>query len=116
MSNAYDTSRGNSRDRQRRRAWLLEAYRADVDVFDGSYPGTVRKDVMGVLSVPRGQGDPACRCYQCGVLLILEALTVDRIVPGCLGGTYKRSNIRPSCASCAGKQGGELSAQLRDKG
>ncbi len=111
MSNAYDTSRGNSRDRQRRRVWLLETYRADVDVDSFQREGDAR-----LFGIKLGMGEPACRCYRCGVLLILETLTVDRIVPGCKGGTYRRNNIRPSCASCAGRQGGELSAQLRDKG
>lgn len=70
--------RGNTRDRAARRKWLLETFRADVDFH----------------------GEPACRCYRCGVLLVESTITVDRIVPGCQGGTYRRNNIRPACSVC----------------
>lgn len=95
-------ARGSARDRAARRAWLMTAYQADV-------PGL-------------------CRCFRCGVLLfnpddypgaewiwtlvatvqaqIARPLTVDRIVPGCQGGTYRRSNIRPACAACNSSTGG----------
>jgi hypothetical protein len=101
MSNAYDSTRGNVTDRQRRRAWLLETYRADVDWFDFGHGSTTH-------GVPIGMGVPACRCYRCGKMLTIETLTVDRIIPGCKGGTYRRNNIRPSCSDCANRQGGEL--------
>jgi 5-methylcytosine-specific restriction endonuclease McrA len=67
-------SRGNTTQRKARRAWLLEVYAADV-------PGS-------------------CRCYRCGVLLTESTVTVDRIVPGCKGGKYERTNIRPACGPC----------------
>lgn len=102
MSNAYDSTRGNTTDRDRRRKWLLETYRADADVWPSSGE-----------AVLFGTAEPACRCYRCGKLLTLETLTVDRIIPGCKGGTYRRNNIRPSCSDCANKQGGELSAENR---
>ncbi len=70
--------RGSTRDRRARRKWLLETFRADVD----------------------HQGEPACRCYRCGQLLVESTITVDRIVPGCQGGTYRRNNIRPCCGPC----------------
>lgn len=66
--------RGNTTDRRNRRKWLAETYASDV-------PGH-------------------CRCYRCGVLLTQETLTVDRIIPGALGGTYVRNNIRPCCGAC----------------
>lgn len=44
--------------------------------------------------------EPACRCYRCGELLTESTVTVDRIVPGCRGGTYRRNNIRPACLQC----------------
>lgn len=47
-----------------------------------------------------------CRCYRCGHLLTLETMTVDRIVPGCQGGTYRRTNIRPACSGCNSTTGG----------
>lgn len=72
--------RGNTRDRARRRAWLLKTYESDVPGF--------------------------CRCYRCGGLLSENTLTVDRIVPGCKGGRYVRKNIRPACAKCNSETGG----------
>jgi hypothetical protein len=54
-----------------------------VDVFSGEHGGESFWDKDGVLAAPLGQGDPACRCYRCGRLLVLEVLTVDRILPGC---------------------------------
>ena len=38
--------------------------------------------------------------------LLAYALTIDRIVPGCRGGTYRRNNIRPACAGCNSETGG----------
>lgn len=100
-------SSGSAEDRRRRRAWLVETYRADVDVYDG-VPRWDRPtwDRYGVLAVPLGEGKPACRCFRCGRLLTVETLTVDRIIPGCQGGTYRRNNIRPECSECASKRGG----------
>lgn len=51
---------------------------------------------------------PACRCYRCGDLLTADTVTVDRIIPGCKGGTYRRNNIRPACGSCNSETGGSL--------
>jgi 5-methylcytosine-specific restriction endonuclease McrA len=75
-------ARGSSESRRRRRAWLVRTYAADV-------PGW-------------------CRCYRCGQLLDVTTVTVDRIVPGCLGGRYMRENIRPACARCNSETGGAL--------
>lgn len=79
--------------------WLLEVYASDM-------PGY-------------------CRCYRCGSLLFnpddaavansqhaedagAYPLTVDRITPGCQGGTYRRTNIRPACGPCNSETGGAL--------
>jgi hypothetical protein len=35
-------------------------------------------------------------------------LTIDRIIPGCAGGTYARNNIRPACGPCNSETGGAL--------
>lgn len=118
MSNAYDSTRGNTTDRQRRKAWLIETYAADYAI---AIPA--RFTVELVIPVDRIDqyrldGDTVhrcCRCYRCGKLLTLETVTVDRIVPGCKGGTYRRNNIRPSCSDCANKQGAELSAETRNQ-
>lgn len=75
-------ARGNSADRRARRLYLLRVYASNK-------PGR-------------------CRCYRCGVLLDENTITVDRIVPGCLGGRYVRENIRPACARCNSETGGAL--------
>lgn len=80
-------ARGNTKDRARRRRWLLETYAADV-------PGH-------------------CRCYRCGALLTEGTLTVDRIIPGALGGKYTRDNIRPACSACNTETGSALGVQRR---
>lgn len=93
--------RGSSYSRRRRREWLIETYRADMDwALAGEYLNTV------VIGVPLGLGVPACRCYRCGQLLTAITLTVDRIIPGCQGGTYRRTNIRPACPDCNSETGG----------
>jgi len=98
-------ARGGSEQRRRRREWLVATYRADVDLvvipglpvsLGGSAPYTV----------------PACRCYRCGVLMTVDDVTADRIVPGAHGGTYRRSNIRPACGTCNSSTG----ATVRRKG
>lgn len=90
--------RGNTEDRRRRREWLVETYRANVDAL-------VAQSGLLVVTVP------ACRCYRCGVLLTVDSVTVDRIIPGCKGGTYRRNNIRPACADCNSETGGALTGQ-----
>jgi hypothetical protein len=74
-------ARGNSGDRAARRQWLVTTWASDGE------PGT-------------------CRCYRCGRLLTVDIVTVDRIIPGCLGGTYRRNNIRPACGKCNSSTGG----------
>lgn len=76
-------ARGSSQDRARRRAYLLRVYESN-----------------------RGAG--TCRCYRCGRVLTADTVTVDRVVPGCRGGRYVRSNIRPACAGCNSETGGKV--------
>lgn len=96
-------ARGGSDDRRRRRQWLVQTFRADQDVI---LVETFLVDplVVGVNLGTEGSV-PACRCYRCGKLLTAETVTVDRIVPGCQGGTYRRSNIRPACQRCNSSTG-----------
>lgn len=91
--------RGGSEDRRKRREWLVQTYRADCDV--SLVIGLVFPVALGTEGA-----EPACRCYRCGRLLTVETVTVDRIVPGCQGGTYRRSNIRPACGTCNSSTGG----------
>lgn len=74
--------RGGVKDRARRRAFLLNTYASDVTGFT--------------------------RCYRCGVLMGERELTVDRIVPGAQGGTYRRENVRPACGPCNSITGGAV--------
>lgn len=99
--------RGNVTDRRRRREWLVETFRADVDLADDS----------GLqIEVPRGEGVPAARCSTCPTLLTVDTVQVDRYpVPGCEGGTYRRDNIRPHCGPCSERSGGELGAARRQE-
>lgn len=89
-SNSND--RGSSYARAARRSFLLSVYAADV-------PGYTR-------------------CYRCGALLgdgplAVGRVTVDRIVPGCHGGTYRRDNIRPACDGCNSTTGGRTRSKKR---
>jgi hypothetical protein len=102
MSLARGTSntnvRGSSAARRVRREYLVREFRADVDV-----------DLTTGRPVPRGEGEPACRCYRCGALLTVMNVSSDRWpVPGMRGGRYIRENLRPSCLACASATGNEL--------
>lgn len=93
-------ARGGSDARRRRREWLVETFRADVDAIDVAW--------IGGGQLVEDVALPACRCYRCGTLLTVDTVTVDRIVPGCKGGTYRRDNIRPACGTCNSVTGGSL--------
>jgi len=54
-----------------------------------------------------------CLCSHCPAVLTFTTVNVDRIQPGWRGGTYRRSNIRPSCAPCGSKQGGEMGVEAK---
>lgn len=76
-------SRGGSDARRRRKQWLLDTF---------------------------GDGTTAkCEIKRPGCLgeVTFETVWVDRWpVKGCEGGTYRRGNIRPSCAFCNMSDGG----------
>ncbi len=100
--------RGSSYERRRRREWLVETYRANVDVILQTDPRFPEFSGLVTVIVPFGHGRPACRCYRCGCLLTVDTVTVDRIIPGCHGGTYRRNNIRPACQKCNSETGAPL--------
>lgn len=64
--------RGNSYDRRRRKAWLLNTF------------GTGR----------------TCPCHWCRKRLTFKTVTADRLTPGEQGGRYLRSNLVPACLDC----------------
>ena len=72
----------------------MKMYRADVDL----------------------DGEPAVRCFRCGKLLTKAMVTIDRVVAGINGGTYRRENIRPACAPCNSGLGGALGHLRRRAG
>lgn len=79
MPNGND--RGSSADRRRRKLWLISP--------EAGWGGD-------------GETVP---CWECSVLLELPDLFADRIIPGCVGGTYARTNIAPHCDRCSHRQG-----------
>lgn len=97
--------RGSAEQRRRRREWLVLTYRANQDMHSETF----------AFPMPFGTGVPACRCYRCGRLLSVVTVTVDRIIPGCKGGTYRRNNIRPACGKCNSETGGATRSDNRKK-
>lgn len=73
--------RGSSYDRRARREWLVTP--AAGWGGDG-------------IKVP---------CWECGAMVSVKTMYVDRITPGEAGGRYIRTNIRPHCAGCSHRQG-----------
>jgi hypothetical protein len=64
--------RGNSTDRKNRKIWML--------------------------STPQFGGDGTkVACVHCSALVDYDGVQADRIKPG---GTYARTNVQPSCATC----------------
>lgn len=57
----------------------------------------------------------SCLCYSCAEVLLYSSLQADRIIPGRLGGTYARGNIRPACGPCNIRSGNALKALIRKK-
>lgn len=76
---------GSSYDRRRRKQWLLVTF---------------------------GDGTTA-PCHYCEKALTFVTLTVDRILAGVLGGTYRRDNIRPACMRCNSLEGSKLRDELK---
>lgn len=107
-SSSNGNESGSAEDRRRRKLWLLDTFRADTDAWvfslsdgsisvvePGTWPSATLLDPYALTKDVK-----ACRCYRCGKLLVFLTLTVDRIIPGKKGGTYRRNNIRPACGPC----------------
>lgn len=85
--------RGNTRDRARRRAWLVDNH-GDGEFVD-----------CALAAVP-----------ECWVAMTRWSVSVDRIVPGAEGGKYQPNNIRAACLPCQSYTGGLLgAARKREK-
>lgn len=89
-----DGGRGNARDRAARRAWLVTPQAG----WGGN--GTFAPCAAKVSA-------------KCQEIVDTVTMEVDRIVPGCLGGRYVRSNIRPTCWDCNNHLSHEQKAELK---
>jgi hypothetical protein len=75
MQRAGGEKRGSCHNRRARKLWMLRTWNPEL-------------------------GPDHCRCVhaQCGhSVLTYETVEADRIVPG---GSYKRTNVQPSCHPC----------------
>jgi 5-methylcytosine-specific restriction endonuclease McrA len=84
--------RGNSRDRARRKVWLLETFDTDL-------------------------GPDRARCHLkvsavCSEVVDRYSLTADRINPG---GTYAHENVQPACRPCQNTQGALITRERRQQ-
>jgi hypothetical protein len=87
---------------------------SNTNARGSSYTRRIRR---AYLLATFGDGERA-QCYRfevCGTVVDDSTITVDRIVPGCEGGTYRRDNIRPACAPCNSETGGALGAARRTR-
>lgn len=80
-------SRGNSKGRRMRREWIIRNW-------GESAWGTVP-------------------CFYCGTTLMDGTLTIDRIIPGHVGGAYQYGNIRPACLHCNSIEGSKMRDLLK---
>ncbi len=39
-------------------------------------------------------------CWRCELVMLFDEFEVDRVIPGCRGGTYADDNIEPICSPC----------------
>lgn len=111
----HSNVRGSSIDRRRRRAFLMVAYAANIPGFVRCYrcgcllfnpdapPCPVDADTGYIRPTERQLSLYGTQLYSA------LSLTIDRIVPGCMGGRYVRNNIRPACGPCNSETGGALS-------
>lgn len=105
--------RGSNEDRRRRRAWVMKTWASDI-------PETFRCFRCGGLLYNEDTPPNSTHFEWSGEALYhierlditvarykrVTPLTIDRIVPGCQGGTYRRTNIRPACGTCNSSTGG----------
>lgn len=82
--------RGSAESRRRRKRYLLDTF---------------------------GDGESApCSFEGCEVVLTFETITVDRILMGVDGGSYRRDNIRPACMFHNASEGSKaMWARRREK-
>ena len=108
--------RGSSTTRRARRAWLVTTYASNVRGLCRCYrcgvllfnADCIPPEVISSNRYPGTYLVPSGRVTTVPEYLLVLPLTVDRIIPGCQGGTYRRTNIRPACGDCNSETGGGL--------
>lgn len=133
-------ARGNSKDRRRRREWLIATWPADVQIIEVHWANGIvtrndppdpatQENWLAALATDDAATFvdllPTSRCYRCGCLLTVDTVSADRIIPGAEGGTYGgpvrdqrdgRTNVRPACLDCQSTTGGVLGAARKKAG
>jgi hypothetical protein len=90
-----------------------ERGRSNRNERGSSYDRRARK--LWMVSPAAGFGGDGVKvpCWECGKMLAVNEIIADRIVPGELGGTYRRSNLRgPHCRVCSCRQGQRRTFEL----
>jgi len=86
---------------------FCRCYRCGILLFN---PDDIPAGVTVNILIPDGKYYLVQKEFK---LTPVAPLTVDRIVPGVLGGTYRRNNIRPACGTCNSETGGALASRGR---
>ena len=87
---SHSNSRGPAKQRRLRKTWLLNTF-GDGERVECSIKGP-----------------------KCLGILTFSNITVDRYpVPGALGGTYRRGNIRPACLPCNSGEGAKFGYMMK---
>jgi len=74
-------SRGSSASRRARKVWMLNHFGNGLNV----------------------------NCVHCGKELDYTTVESDRIIPGNLGGSYRRDNVQPACRCCNARRADDMS-------
>lgn len=80
--------RGNAAQRRARKRWLISS------------------------AAGWGGDGETVPCHECLVVLWIEDLYCDRILPAELGGRYTRDNIAPHCMLCSCRQGQRRTVEI----
>ncbi|MGH7792059.1 MAG: HNH endonuclease [Thermodesulfobacteriota bacterium] len=65
----------------------------------GKSSGNQIRQLREYLLDKYGDGERV-RCFNCGIFLTADTVTVDRIKPGSKGGRYTKNNVQPLCQPC----------------
>jgi 5-methylcytosine-specific restriction endonuclease McrA len=71
---------------------------------DSRGSAAARRSRKGYLLTLWGDGE-TCPCAYCGHVLTFATIEADRVIPGNLGGSYRRENVIPACRVCNARRG-----------